>query len=573
MRTQQPTPNFLSQIEPHNIQAEELIIGEVLAGGSLLSTVADIISSEMFFTGFLGAIYGAAVHLENLGTPINTMSLARSLESTGFRDIAGHESVGSFMNYLYGEIMGRTFCSSPDEYVYAAQLIREMWTRRSLIKTAREAIAAAQDLQKPVLEVCNTVHDSVSDAVSGHETKTTLRNMGAVFNERALELIDPDAKEVSPAYSTGFPSLDGLSDGGLWCGELTLIAGASGMGKSGLAFQIAMNVALSTGKPIFIASMEMTARGVVDRWISSLSRVLLSKLRRREIDQQDMERILASMTFGDRLSSVCLDEDSSAPLNVIISRAKEHARKFKRKNGGDGQLGLLVIDNLQIAETSNAENQTIAINSLCKKTKGIAKDLNVPIISLSQLTKESLKGADKRPTREALSGGGGIVNNADAIWGLYRDEYYNADTVERNIAEIIALKQRSSEAGRVAKLRYEGHYQTFSELKNIATRNPVVIQAIATSTTIDTTDDQQYFGDLEVGCQVMLDISYATAEEKKEISDRISAGQLPKPSDTCGVIRLSVAETPELGKFGIAHLILPDNSEIRVAVDELRRIY
>ena len=568
MQAQQSTSNFLSQIEPHSIQAEELIIGEVLAGGSLLSTAADIISPKMFFTDFLGQIYGAAVRLENLGTPINTMSLTRSLETAGFKDIGSHQNVGSFVNHVYAEIMGRTFCGSSEEYLYAAQLIREMWTRRSLIKTAREAIAAAQDMQKPVLDVCNTVQDSVSDAVSGHQTKTTLRNMGTVFNERALELLDPDAIEASPAFSTGFSSIDNLSDGGLWCGELTLIAGASGMGKSGLAFQIAMNVALSTGKPIFIASMEMTARSVVDRWISSLSRVLLSRLRRREIDQQDMERILASMTFGDRLSNVCLDEDASAPLNVIISRAKEHARKFKRKNGGDGQLGLLVIDNIQIAETSTSENQTIAINSLCKKTKGIAKDLNVPIISLSQLTKESLKGADKRPTREALSGGGGIVNNADAIWGLYRDEYYNTDTVERNIAEVIALKQRSSEAGRVAKLRYEGHYQTFSEPSNMAVKKAVAANAIAPSIPENT----NYFGDLEDGCQVVLNISYSTPEEKQEMNDRINAGEIPKPNEVCGVIRLSVHEHHYAGKFGIAHLILPDNSEMRVAVDELRRV-
>ena len=566
MQKQHSTPNFLSQIDPHNIQAEELIIGQVLTGASLLNTATDIISPEMFFTDFLGQIYGAAIRLENLGTPINTMSLTRSLETAGFRDIGNHQSVGSFVDHTYAELYARTFCSNPEDYTYAAELIRETWTRRSLIKTAREAIAAAQDMQKPVLDVCNAIQDSVGDAVSGHQTKTTLRNMGLVFNERALEFLDPEAIELSPAYSTGFPSLDNLSDGGLWCGELTLIAGASGIGKSGLAFQIAMNVALSTGKPIFIASMEMTARSVIDRWISSLSRVLLSKLRRREIDQQDMERILASMSFGDRLSNVCLDEDPSAPLNVMISRAKEHARKFKRKNGGDGQLALMVIDNLQIAETSNAENQTIAINSLCKKTKGIAKDLNVPIISLSQLTKESLKGADKRPTKEALSGGGGIVNNADTIWGLYRDEYYNKDTVERNIAEVIALKQRSSEDGRVAKLRYEGQYQTFSELGNVAgpkLANSEPKQAIAEE------PDEYYYNKLKVGDSVVVNEGYSLFRNETTIADMIANKEIPPFGVICTITRLWTEEY--LGsKMGGAALKTPDGVELHSSPDYLR---
>jgi hypothetical protein len=324
------------------------------------------------------------------------------------------------------------------------------------------------------------------------------------------------------------------------------------MGKSMFAFQIAMNVALSTAKPVFISSMEMSAQSVTDRWISSTSRVLLSRIRRREITEADAEKIIKSMDLSDRLTNVCLDQDSSAQLNQILSRAKDHARNHARIHGGDGQLALLVIDNVQIAEMGDDEKTADRINKFCKQAKQASKDLNVPIILLSQINRDSLKGTNKRPTMQAMHGGTGIRNNADFVWGLYRDEYYNPDTVDRDIAEVIQIKARESESNRVARLFFEGIYSTFKELgadcaptrsKTEPQRSIAVSPAPGQITSEDLkplplTAEQLAsidYKNIELGCEVVTD---SLSEDLQTIEEMISNGEIPPLDEVCVVTKI-----------------------------------
>lgn len=578
MSTEKRFEHLSAQIDPHNIDAEELLIGEVFAGGSPLSLVKGILTPEMFFSGFLGAIYGAALDLSDYNSPINIISLTRSLESTGFKDIGSNSTISGFVHQVYGDIVGRTYCPNGESFVYAAEVVREMWVRRKIISIARETISLAQDMSKPIAESISRIQDDLSAIARFRDTKQTVFSVGEAYSSRVMELLDADGVESSPAIPTGFPSIDAMLDGGFRCGDLHVIAGASGMGKSMFAFQIAMNIAIATKKPVFIASMEMSTNRVVDRWIAATAQVPLSNIRRRNLNSDEGNRILESISMGNCLNNVAIDEDSSAPLTQIVARAKEFARNHAKKYGGDGQLGLLVIDNLQIAEMGDEgdKNTVNAINKFCKDCKGFAKELNIPVVILSQMNRASLSGNDKRPTAQGLFGATGIQANADAVLGIYRDEYYNKDTVDRGVAEILPLKVRDSAPDTVAKLEFQGHYASFVDRASVKPKlvKPKLVEMLYPTLVApaSTSDEANYFGDLEVGCQVMLNISYSTPEEKQEMNDRLNAGEIPKPNEACGVMRLSIHEHPQAGKFGIAHLILPDNSEMKVAVDELRRI-
>ena len=552
MKNTKQYENLVAQIEPHNIEAEEMIVGGIFEGGSLLSNVRDIIAPQAFFSSHLGAIFEVSLKILDTGIQINTLSIARSLESSGFKDLGGNESTAVFVDRLYSDIMGRVFCPNIESYIYCAEVIREDWTRRRIISAAREAISSAQDRTKTLIDTYNKLQDSASGAVSASVTRNTLFNVGQKYSERCIELVDKDELETSPAVSTGFPSVDDMTDGGLRCGELTVIAGDSGMGKSMFAFQVAMNVALSTGKPIFLSSMEMSVQSVIDRWISANSRVSLTKIRRREIGEDDGLRIIGSAATGDRLQNICLDEDSTAPLNQILSRAKDHARRHTSKHGGDGALGLIVIDNIQIAEMGDDEKAVDAINKFCKQVKQASKDLNVPIIILSQLNRASLSGPNKRPTKQSLHGGTGIMNNADYVWGLYRDDYYNPDTTDRDIAEILPIKGRNSIPNKAAKLFFEGAYSTFRELSSdcspsrdkIAPQQEVPQRQEPRQITLEDlkprplTEEQlasiDYKG-ISIGCEVLADLPLETQEDVRTMQEMVKNGEVPPLDEICVV--------------------------------------
>lgn len=574
MKDPQQIQRLNAQIEPSNVEAEQTIIAGVFEGGSLLSLVADAITPEMFFSSLLGAFFRASLFLRNSDRDINTLTLAAALQEMGFKDFYGFDSISALVHNTYADIMGSTYIQSPAHYESAAALIREASVRRDLIKAGRAAIAAAYDQEISVLDACTKAQDLIGDAMTSSQVRSTVFEVGTTYTNMCAELLDPQIGEFNPVIPSGYAAWDEMLEGGFRGAELAVIGGDSAIGKSMLLFGAAWNMAKflsDQGRVGYIGSMEMSTRSVVHRWIASEAQVALSRMRRRELSEADCERIMKASSAGEMLNNLVIDEDNKATIPQMLNRAKEFARKHARKYGGSGELGFMVIDNIKIAEKGGDDFNLV--NRYLKDLKGIAKDYNIPIISLSQLTRESLlKSSDKRPTVEGLYGGKAIEENADDIFGLYRGVKYDDFSIPTNRAEIIRLKGRNSDQSkenRTILLGFNGALSTFYDLgePKLAQKSEQK-QAIATPVT----EDINYFGDLEDGCQVVLDISYSTPEEKSEISDRINAKQLPKPNEVCGVTRLSVCETPEVGKFGVAHLILPDNSEMKVAVDELRRV-
>jgi replicative DNA helicase len=564
--------NLNSLVEPNNVEAEQVIIAGVFEGGSYLGLVVDAITPEMFFSSLLGVFYRAAMFLRQSDRDINPLTIASALQESGFRDTYGHESISDLVSNTYADIMGSTYIQSPAHYESAADLIRQAYIRRGLIKAGRAAIAAAQNLETPILDACTKAQDLIGETMSASQPRSTVFEVGIAYSDRITEFLDPEAEDSSPIIPSGYAAWDQMLEGGFRGGEFTVIGGDSGIGKSMLLFGAAWNMAKhlsAQGKVGYIGSMEMSTRNVVDRWIASEAKVALSRMRRRDFRDEDLERIAKASAVGDLLNNLAIDEDNKATIPQILNRAKEFARKHARKHGGTGELGFIVIDNIKIAEKGGDDFSLI--NRYVKEMKGIAKDYNIAVLSLSQLTKESLKGTDKRPTIDGLYGGKAIEENADDVFGLYRGEKYDDFEIPSDRAEIISLKRRNANSSGKSKkilLGYNGSLATFYDLGAPKLVNSEPEQAIATPSA----NKQNYFGDLEVGCQVVLNVSYSTPEEKQEMNTRIKAKQIPKPNEVCGVTRLSVHDIPEVGKLGVAHLILPDNSEMRVAVDELRRV-
>jgi hypothetical protein len=271
------------------------------------------------------------------------------------------------------------------------------------------------------------------------------------------------------------------------------------------------------------------------------------------------------MSVSDQLNNVALDEDSSAPLSQILARAKEFARNHAKKYGGDGQLGLLVIDNLQIAEMGEEsdKNTVNAINKFCKDCKGIAKELNIPVVTLSQMNRASLSGNDKRPTAQGLFGATGIQANADAVLGIYRDEYYHKDTVDRGIAEILPLKVRDSAPDTVARLEFRGHYASFVDNSRPKLVSSEPKQAIAQES------DESYYNGLKVGDSVVVNETYSLFRNQTTIADMIANKEIPPFGVICTVTRLWTEEY--LGsKMGGAALKTSEGIELHSSPDYLR---
>ena len=572
MKDTKQVQNLNALVEPNSVEAEETIIAGVFEGGSLLSLVADAITPEMFFSSLLGAFFRASLYLRVNDRAINTLAIISALQETGFRDLYGFESVSALVHSTYADIMGRVYISSSDHYETAADLVRQKYVRREMIKAGRAAIAAAQNDEISILDAGTKAQDMISEAMSASQKKSSVFEVGETYTSLCAELVDPEASEYNPVIPSGYAAWDEMLEGGFRGGELPIIAGDSAIGKSMLLFGAAWNMAKflnPLGKVGYICSMEMSTRSVVQRWIASEAKVALSRMRRRELNEADCERIVKSSEVAQMLNNLAIDEDNKATIPQMLNRAKEFARKYARKHGGTGELGFIVHDNIKIAEKGG--DDLGLVNRYLKDLKGVAKDYNIPVISLSQMTRESLKGADKRPNIEGLYGGKAIEENADDVFGLYRGVKYDDFSVPADRAEIIRLKGRNSDQSRANKtimLGFNGSLSTFYDLgaPKLAQQSELK-QAIATQVR-----EENYFGDLEVGCEVILDIAYSTPEGKQDMNDRINAGQVPKPNEVCGVTLLTVAEHPEIGKFGVAHLLLPDNSVMKVSVDELRRI-
>ena len=437
-----------SHAPPHSIEAEQAVLGVLmLEANEAFDKVSEAVTEADFYQLSHKLIFRAVSALAIEGRHPDVVTVTGWLQTHGDLEDAGG------LNYVGALVEVAPSAGNIKEY---ADIVRERSVLRQLIGVANEIADSAYDsagrTSKDLLDAAETKVFAIADqtAKSGggfHDIRSVLSN--AI--ERINTLFESDA--AITGLSTGFSELDEQTSG-LQPSDLIIVAGRPSMGKTTFAMNIAENAAMEASAPVAIFSMEMPAEQLGMRMISSLGRVELQKLRTGKLAEQDWPRITSAITLLNEKRNVYIDDTPALTPTELRARC----RRLAREHG----LSLIVIDYLQLMQVSDSrENRATEISEISRSLKALAKELNVPIIALSQLNRSLEQRPDKRPVMSDLRESGAIEQDADVIMFIYRDEVYNPDDeASKGRAEILIRKQRNGPIGAV-NLTFLGRYTRF----------------------------------------------------------------------------------------------------------------
>lgn len=438
---------LLKRVPPHSQEAEIAVLGGLFMRPQLMNSIADILVPSDFYLPANQLIYKAFLDLYSKPAPIDLVTTAELLKS---RDEL--ESAGGAV-YL-GQIAQAVVTGANAEYY--ARLVREKAMQRNLIDACAQIIGNCFDASKDV----ESLIDESEQAVFSVATRTARSDFS-----RGSELLDSlfenlsrlaDARDVLTGVTTGFERLDMLTSG-LQNSDLAIVAARPSMGKTAFALCIALNAAIKQNVTVGIFSLEMSKEQLMQRMLAARGKVDLSRLRRpSQLTDEDWKNLYAA---ADVVSNAPIFIDDSPGLSTMELRAR--ARRLKAEHG----LGLLVIDYLQLMRSSRrTDSRELEISDISRTLKGLAKELNIPVVALSQLNRKVEDRVDKRPNLSDLRESGAIEQDADLIMFVYREDVYKiknpADRPPTGDAEIIIGKQRNGPVG-VAELVYLSPYTAF----------------------------------------------------------------------------------------------------------------
>jgi replicative DNA helicase len=438
------------KVPPHSLESEQSVIGGLLIENAALDRVADILTASDFYRHDHRLIYQHINQLINSSKPADIITVAESLENTA--ELSG---VGGI---AYLGALAQNTPSSANIRRYA-EIVRERAVVRQLIEVSSGITDSAFNPQgrdaKNLLDEAELKILKIAE--SGQRTSQGFSSvqelLPGVIN-RIDDLFQLDHSNGVTGISTGFLDLDAYTSG-FQPGDLIIVAGRPSMGKTAFSINIAENIALESKLPVAIFSMEMGSAQLVTRMIGSVGRLDQHRMRNGTLEDDDWERL--TMAVG-KLNDAPIYIDEGAGLNSFELRAR--ARRLQRKTG---QLGLIVIDYIQLmAGTSDKanENRATEISEISRSLKSLAKELNVPVVALSQLNRSLEQRPDKRPIMSDLRESGAIEQDADLILFIYRDEVYNKDSDQKGTAEIIISKQRNGPIGSI-RLSFLGEHTRF----------------------------------------------------------------------------------------------------------------
>jgi replicative DNA helicase len=441
------------KLPPHSIEAEQSVIGGLLLENEALDKVADILSADDFYQHDHKSIYQHIAKLIERNRPADIVTVAESLEST-----AELSSVGGIA-YLGSLAQNTPTAANIRRY---AEIVRERAVMRKLVSVGSDIAESAynpngRDAQQLLDEAEAKIFQIAEGGQKNSQGFQDIKELLPQVAERIDELFSRDNQSDVTGIPTGFTDLDSMTSG-LQGGDLVIVAGRPSMGKTAFSINIAENVALDTGLPVAVFSMEMGATQLAMRMIGSVGRLDQHRMRTGRLEDEDWEKLTTAL---GRLNEAPIFIDEGAGLSSFDVRAR--ARRLHRQMG---KLGLIVIDYLQLMSApagKQGENRATEISEISRSLKALAKELNVPVIALSQLNRGLEQRPDKRPVMSDLRESGAIEQDADLILFIYRDEVYNPDSQDKGTAEIIIGKQRNGPIGRVrltfigAHTRFENH--------------------------------------------------------------------------------------------------------------------
>ena len=438
----------IKKILPHSLEAEQSVIGSMLLDREAITFATEIINSEDFYQKHLGAIFNGMVELYNNNQPVDLITLQNKLNENGIL-----EQIGG-IKYLT-EIASSVPTSAHIKYY--ANIVKEKAILRRLIK-ASEQIATDCFQNKDKLEdILDTAEKRIFNLIQNRNTGEFVSVREIIL--KTLDNIEKAHRNQGKVTGTpsGFTDLD-YKTAGLQPSDLVLIAARPSMGKTAFALNVAQHVAIRENIPIAIFSLEMSKDQLVNRLLCSEAMIDAQKVRTGNLDESDWEKIAESSGV---IAKAPIYIDDTPGISVSEMRAK--CRKLKLEKG----LGLILIDYLQLMSgNGKTESRQQEISEISRSLKALAREMQAPVVALSQLSRACEARADHRPMLSDLRESGAIEQDADVVMFLYRDEYYNPDTEAKNQAELIIAKQRNGPTGTI-NLVWLGQFTKFANMERV----------------------------------------------------------------------------------------------------------
>ena len=439
------------RVPPHSIEAESSVLGGLLLDNGAWDRVADLLTDSDFYRYEHKLVYSGIATLVNGNKPADVVTVFEHLQNLGKADeVGGLAYLNSLAQYVPSAANIRRY----------AEIVRERAILRKLVTASDEIATAAFNPQgKPVDKILDEAEQKIFNiGEEGSRMKEGFQGMDKLVVElldRVQEMAD-NPNDIT-GVPTGFVDLDRMTSG-LQPGDLVVLAARPSMGKTAFAINIAEHVALNEGLPVAVFSMEMGASQLAVRIVGSIGRINQSHLRSGKLTDEEWPRLTEAI---EKLRNVSLHIDETPGLNPSVLRA--NARRLARQCG---KLGLIVVDYLQLmsGSSSEGENRASELGEISRGLKMLAKELQCPVIALSQLNRSVETRTDKRPMMSDLRESGAIEQDADIIMFIYRDEYYTREACkEPGVAEIIIGKQRNGPTGTV-KLAFLNALTRFESL-------------------------------------------------------------------------------------------------------------
>ncbi len=441
-----PMDELLSRAMPHSPEAEQAVLGSMLIDADCIKDVMDKLQPQDFYLQQNREIFETIYSMFIYSRPIDGVTVAREMEKNGvYRD--------DTRAYLLQLMEVTPTSANVMEY---AGIIRDKALLRSMAKAAGDIAAMVQEGVGTAGDLLSAAEQKIYAIRQGRGSQE-MATVGAVLNDVMEQLAKLTAGSEPPGLSTGLSAVDRKING-LNKSDLLLLAARPGMGKTSMALNVALSAAKSSGKTVAIFSLEMSKEQLVTRLLANEGLIENTRLATGNLRESDWEKIAQAASVLNQ-TNIRIDD------NPLLTVADMNAKCRRLEN-----LGLVVIDYLQLMTSAggkgySGENRQQAVADISRMLKIMAKELQVPVLCLSQLSRANEKREDKRPMLSDLRESGAIEQDADIVMFLYRDDYYNEDSEKRNIAECIVAKNRHGETGKV-ELRWMPDYTAFSTLEN-----------------------------------------------------------------------------------------------------------
>ncbi len=434
---------------PQSIEAEQSVIGSMIIDKSAIVQVAERLEENDFYRDGHKIIFKAIFEMFKNDTAVDLLTLLEYLKSNDLLEKAGG------VTYITEVSSSVPTTANLSSYI---KIVEEKSTLRKLIKASTSIIEDSYNKQGEVANVLDKAEKKIFD-IAEKRTSSDFEPLNVVLERGFLEIerLFNNRGEIT-GVGSGIKDLDAKTSG-FQKGDMVLIAARPSMGKTTFALNIAENAALREGKSVVIFSLEMSKEQLAYKLLCSEANVDMLKLRTGTLDDQDWESIARAT---GPLSKAKIYIDDTAGVSVMEMRSK--CRKLKMEYGID----LILIDYLQLMSGSSSENRQQEVSEISRSIKALAKEMQCPVIALSQLSRAPEQRADHRPMLSDLRESGSIEQDADVVMFLYRDEYYNKESEDRGVAECIIAKQRNGPVGTV-KMAWLGQFSRFGDLEVVHT--------------------------------------------------------------------------------------------------------